>query len=632
MKTIIVKKIKKISLISIFALSILLNHFMLKAQWKQQYLFEDNYSFNSLCFLNQSIGFVAGYYDQPGIFKTYNGGQSWMQVYSGHSDLDIQTIFFANTSVGFASGNLSGDINGVLLMTTNGGASWTYKNLNDTLLLSGVFINSNVGYIVGGCFDEYYNCNALIWKTTDRGSTWEKKIIKTDAIFNCICFPNDTIGYIAGSDESGIVYKTTDGGQTWTSITNDINESVISISFSSKDTGYCTTRNYNNYIGRIYKTTDGGEHWAIVLILNNSEFQGIDFVDNNTGYVVGMDISNMVGYIGKTTDGGVTWKQQKSGITTGLKAVWFSNSKLGFACGYNAILRTDNGGDSVFTKPWGKIGTKWSYWIPQSGGEYSYLPSVIESEKDTMMGENTYYKLKNIEKSSFTDSPYVYIYTNEDIVYFRDNIFEVNNILYNFTLQKNDEYAIYPMHGNFSDYMLVHIDSVTTEKFGDSTFRVQYVTTTSNSFVSAYTWQFGESNKAKIVEFMGATSYFFPQAVGSEYDLISDFCSYEDPSGFIYKQHQEDSCGVPKKSSIPTIENNMTKIYPNPTTNNVTIENTSCPIKTLSLFDVSGKEVKTVSNINNNQTIISLSDIENGLYIVKIVTEKGIINKKIIKN
>ena len=73
------------------------------------------------------------------------------------------------------------------------------------------------------------------------------------------------------------------------------------------------------------------------------------------------------------------------------------------------------------------------------------------------------------------------------------------------------------------------------------------------------------------------------------------------------------------------------KIYPNPNNGNFTIENNSeSELISLKVTDMNGKLVYG-SNINNDKIInVNLETLNRGIYLVSIVSEKGIQNKNII--
>ena len=76
-------------------------------------------------------------------------------------------------------------------------------------------------------------------------------------------------------------------------------------------------------------------------------------------------------------------------------------------------------------------------------------------------------------------------------------------------------------------------------------------------------------------------------------------------------------------------DNNFT-IYPNPTNNKIFINNSKLiKIDKIILTDITGK---LLLKINSNSTEIDFNSIQNGVYILKIATEKNISSYKIIKN
>jgi hypothetical protein len=74
----------------------------------------------------------------------------------------------------------------------------------------------------------------------------------------------------------------------------------------------------------------------------------------------------------------------------------------------------------------------------------------------------------------------------------------------------------------------------------------------------------------------------------------------------------------------------LINIYPTPASNYIIIENTTNKaITNTSIIDLNGKVVLN-SNLNSNK--IDVSNISNGIYIIKIELENRFVYKKIIKN
>ncbi|MDR1739483.1 MAG: T9SS type A sorting domain-containing protein [Bacteroidales bacterium] len=72
------------------------------------------------------------------------------------------------------------------------------------------------------------------------------------------------------------------------------------------------------------------------------------------------------------------------------------------------------------------------------------------------------------------------------------------------------------------------------------------------------------------------------------------------------------------------------KIYPNPTSSTINIESAES-LSSITLFDGQGKKVLQKRNINSTQTIIDISSLSNGAYIMQVRMTKETITKKIIK-
>ncbi len=82
-----------------------------------------------------------------------------------------------------------------------------------------------------------------------------------------------------------------------------------------------------------------------------------------------------------------------------------------------------------------------------------------------------------------------------------------------------------------------------------------------------------------------------------------------------------------------TIEDNTKnielKFYPNPTTDYFNIISETM-IQSIELYDVSGRLVRT-SLVNDFETKQNVSNLTNGVYLLKIKTQKGEITGKIVK-
>ena len=82
---------------------------------------------------------------------------------------------------------------------------------------------------------------------------------------------------------------------------------------------------------------------------------------------------------------------------------------------------------------------------------------------------------------------------------------------------------------------------------------------------------------------------------------------------------------------INEIENNLVSLYPNPTSNTVTIQfANTINSTTISLYDVVGKLVFEKQISNTSSTQIDVSAYEKGMYNLQIISKEGKSNYKII--
>lgn len=84
-------------------------------------------------------------------------------------------------------------------------------------------------------------------------------------------------------------------------------------------------------------------------------------------------------------------------------------------------------------------------------------------------------------------------------------------------------------------------------------------------------------------------------------------------------------------SSNDILDENSFKIYPNPTSHQLTIETDNQAEYQAQIIDLQGKMILK-STIAAAQKEIDVSDLPNGIYILRLSSEKGQINQKFVKN
>ena len=81
------------------------------------------------------------------------------------------------------------------------------------------------------------------------------------------------------------------------------------------------------------------------------------------------------------------------------------------------------------------------------------------------------------------------------------------------------------------------------------------------------------------------------------------------------------------------LENSVT-LFPNPAKEVINVEctmnNVQFEVETVEVYDVYGKLVNTVA-VNENPIRINVSNLADGMYFVRVTTEKGAVTKRFVK-
>jgi hypothetical protein len=219
---------------------------------------------------------------------------------NGIGGVEFRDLEMFDESAGLAVGD-----DGYFLRTSNGGTRWETGRLQVTGVVVGRNENLQAVSIVDANFAVAAGFDGVVYKTFDRGMTWQSigyPNLPGEYFISDVKFINHNFGYVVGS-RPGIaegLFRTTDGGATWTPV---FPNGGYSIDFTDANHGWVV-----GVSGFGYRTTDGGATWE-QMILPNQGFTPtilkIDFINENVGWAVGWD-----GYAAHTIDGGRNWQLQ----------------------------------------------------------------------------------------------------------------------------------------------------------------------------------------------------------------------------------------------------------------------------------------------------------------------------------
>ena len=215
--------------------------------------------------------------DQGTILRSTDGGRSFIRSnYSlryreGQGEgavVDLYSVQFVDKDTGFIVGD-----HGLILVTSNGGASWREQHSGSDAQLFHLSIRDKRGWVVG--------TGGLILHTTDGGRNWYPQRSGVQEDLNRVYFVDDKVGLITG--DKGVLLRSDNGGATWERVRLNVAEPLFGMSFVDKKTGWVV-----GYGGRIVRTYDGGRSWIEQDSSTTADLFSVSFYKSR-GYAIGRD-------------------------------------------------------------------------------------------------------------------------------------------------------------------------------------------------------------------------------------------------------------------------------------------------------------------------------------------------------
>src|SRR3990172_3750553 len=124
----------------------------------------------------------------------------------------LHSIQLIDSTTGWAVGN-----NGLIVKCTVGSPWQTMTKITDLPLNKVCFADEKNGFIAGGYLNWDGDFQAVLFKTTNGGESWEK-IPDLHYLINDMYFHDTQHGWAIGVDKSGksLIVSTNDGGEHWT--------------------------------------------------------------------------------------------------------------------------------------------------------------------------------------------------------------------------------------------------------------------------------------------------------------------------------------------------------------------------------------------------------------------------------
>lgn len=229
--------------------------------------------------IDAQTAWVAG--DSGAVLKTTDGGATWTDLTPDISDsvvFGMVDVLNQNPDIIWAGGEDFTDSTHVAYRSTDGGATWQD-------MLEGFFVDSETYAIIDiAAFDAN-----IVWAvgsgsgayvTSDNGGTWTDTEVPTAWYHvNGVSPVTADIAFIACDNDN--VFKTTDRGATWQQQTCVGDSSAgfgeyMGITNIDSDIAWMVSADLNG--GQIFNTIDGGENWNLQLFQTNGNLRRVSFV------------------------------------------------------------------------------------------------------------------------------------------------------------------------------------------------------------------------------------------------------------------------------------------------------------------------------------------------------------------
>ena len=229
-----------------------------------------------------------------GVWKTEDGGRKWENISDGFFGGSIGAIAVSTDDpnvmyVGGGESTVRGNVSSGygVWKTENAGQSWEHIGLKKSRHIPRIVIhprdhNTVFAAVLGNIYKP--TADRGIYKSTDGGKTWEKKLFVNEnagAVDLIIDATNPRILYAStwnlrrtpyslnsGGDGSAL-WKSVDSGETWAEISKNegfakgiLGNIGVTVSPVNNNIVWAIVENKDK--GGVYKSTDGGETWKLI--------------------------------------------------------------------------------------------------------------------------------------------------------------------------------------------------------------------------------------------------------------------------------------------------------------------------------------------------------------------------------
>lgn len=313
-------------------------------------------SLKSVCFLTNSIGWVAGLRTQPGtsqqsavLLQTRDGGKTWTNLTANSSQSAISTAalpaaalpgivhiqYFGLETALAVTAPMRNKSEHSLFRTEDGGRTWSAVSADQTAgpWLAAQFLSESDGIVVG----QHQSYAAVV---ADHAVVINRPA-PTLRAFRDVSLTINGRGWIAG--DGGLLLTTDDAGVTWKPPESQLPRTVTDlIDFHVVAHMDSTILVGGNPGASLLRSSNSGRNWRVVPLPISGCLSRLHFL--NESEVIGV---GSLGQIVRSTDAGETWQSvRSSGFRTGVlnmvtdadRAAWHLMSNVSGEQGVRSVV------------------------------------------------------------------------------------------------------------------------------------------------------------------------------------------------------------------------------------------------------------------------------------------------------
>lgn len=203
------------------------------ASWQRQFDDFDTRLFAVDAISAQTAFAVGGFGNTRVAERTTDGGITWQMMNIPTNDAFFQDVYFVNSTTGWITGNTS------IAKTTDGGNTWAAQTTPFNYGFPGIHFSDPMNGWAGGWY-------GILLRTTNGGATWTEQQLNLPDYTHVLAVQatSPQVGWVAGygggAQSRPFVKQTTNGGATWTDVTPNVGpyDSFSALAFLDDENGW----------------------------------------------------------------------------------------------------------------------------------------------------------------------------------------------------------------------------------------------------------------------------------------------------------------------------------------------------------------------------------------------------------